>query len=204
MRFGERLKRKRQENKLTQQQVADEFHVSRQTISSWETEHSYPDIESLIRLSDYYQVSLDTLLKEDKGMTEYLQKQEVLKRIKPIIWILSIIDVIFMIFAVASLFGFVEIGSTLGILIYVMGMLNIFAMQLLSRLRNKVSDKVKKYESFYKSMYWIIPITIILVGICYFMNQWRFFGFFTGIVAALLAMVISIKLSENKQKRISK
>ena len=76
MKFGNRLKQERQKKQMTQQKVADDLNVSRQTISSWETENSYPDIESLIQLSNYYQVSLDTLLKEDTGMTEYLKKQE--------------------------------------------------------------------------------------------------------------------------------
>jgi len=58
MEFGDRLKQERKKRKLTQQVVADELNVSRQTISSWETENSYPDIASLLRLSDYYQISL--------------------------------------------------------------------------------------------------------------------------------------------------
>ena len=71
MKFGDRLKTSRLEKGLTQEQVAKKFYVSRQTISGWENEISYPDITNLIRISDYYQVSLDTLLKEDTGMQEY-------------------------------------------------------------------------------------------------------------------------------------
>lgn len=44
---------------LTQEQVARDFFITRQTISSWENEKTYPDIISLIKLSDYYHVSLD-------------------------------------------------------------------------------------------------------------------------------------------------
>ncbi|MDC7952748.1 helix-turn-helix transcriptional regulator [Liquorilactobacillus mali] len=49
--------------------------MTRQTISSWENEKTYPDIYSLIKLSNYYHILLDTLLKEDTGMREYLEKE---------------------------------------------------------------------------------------------------------------------------------
>lgn len=74
MRFGERLKKARSDMNLTQGDVANELYVTRQTISSWENEKTYPDISSLIQLSNYYQISLDTLLKEDTGMREDLEK----------------------------------------------------------------------------------------------------------------------------------
>lgn len=48
--------------------------MSRQTISNWENEKSYPDIISVIKLSDFYNVSLDELLKNDDEMIKYLDK----------------------------------------------------------------------------------------------------------------------------------
>ncbi|WEV43644.1 helix-turn-helix transcriptional regulator [Lactobacillus sp. ESL0684] len=84
MKFGEHLKQARIAKNLTQTEVAKYFFVSRQTISSWENEKTYPDIESLIKLSNYYQISLDTLLKEDTGMREYLEKKDVAKELKVI------------------------------------------------------------------------------------------------------------------------
>ena len=48
--------------------------VSRQTISNWENNRSFPDIVSVIGLSDLYSVSLDELLKEDKKMIKYLEE----------------------------------------------------------------------------------------------------------------------------------
>ncbi|MBP2097279.1 transcriptional regulator with XRE-family HTH domain [Enterococcus rivorum] len=49
---------------LTQQQVAQKLGITRQSISKWENNRGYPDIENLIRLSEVYQVSVDKLLKE--------------------------------------------------------------------------------------------------------------------------------------------
>ncbi|EMB72018.1 helix-turn-helix domain-containing protein [Streptococcus mutans] len=74
MNIGEKLKTARQQSHLTQEGVADLILVSRQTISNWENEKSYPDIVNLIKLSDLYQISLDTLLKDDGKMIEHLDK----------------------------------------------------------------------------------------------------------------------------------
>ncbi|MDF7669001.1 helix-turn-helix domain-containing protein [Lactobacillus sp. ESL0703] len=84
MKFGEHLKQARLNKNLTQEQVAQEFAITRQTLSNWENEKSYPDINSLIKLSDYYQLSLDELLKEDTGMRETLQKREVVNNLKQV------------------------------------------------------------------------------------------------------------------------
>ena len=57
--------------KLTQEQVAELLGVSRQTISNWENEKSYPDIISVIKMSECYDVSLDYLLKGEQKMKSY-------------------------------------------------------------------------------------------------------------------------------------
>lgn len=77
MQFGERIKEQRKIKNMTQEDVAKHLHVSRKTISSWENENSYPDIKSLVKISDLYQISLDTLLNEDSGLKEYIQKDKV-------------------------------------------------------------------------------------------------------------------------------
>ncbi|MFR8019886.1 MAG: helix-turn-helix transcriptional regulator [Mediterraneibacter gnavus] len=50
------------------------IQVSRQTISNWENEKSFPDIVNVIKLSDLYNISLDQLLKGDEAMIEHLEK----------------------------------------------------------------------------------------------------------------------------------
>lgn len=74
MEIGEKLKTKRMEANLTQEQVAEALSVSRQTISNWENEKSYPDIINVIQLSDLYSVSLDELLKGDQKMIAHLKE----------------------------------------------------------------------------------------------------------------------------------
>lgn len=74
MEIGKKLKNARIKSNLTQEQVAEKVLVSRQTISNWENEKSYPDIISVIKLSDLYSMSLDDLLKGDKKMIEHLEE----------------------------------------------------------------------------------------------------------------------------------
>lgn len=75
--LSEILKEKRKELKLTQQEIADQLNVTRQTVSSWEVGKSIPDISSLIEISELYDISLDYMLKGDKQVTEKLKKDTV-------------------------------------------------------------------------------------------------------------------------------
>lgn len=73
MEIGSKLKIARNNKRLTQEQVAEILGASRQTISNWENNKSYPDIISVIKMSDIYSVSLDHLLKEEKSMDQNYQ-----------------------------------------------------------------------------------------------------------------------------------
>ena len=78
MNIGEKLHKARTDSKLTQEQVAQSLGVSRQSISNWENERTYPDIISVVKLSDLYSVSLDYLLKdkEEVKVTSYIDYLE--------------------------------------------------------------------------------------------------------------------------------
>ena len=73
MEIGKKLKEARINSGLTQEQVAEDIKVTRQTISNWENERSYPDIMNVIDLSNLYSLSLDDLLKGDDKMIEHLE-----------------------------------------------------------------------------------------------------------------------------------
>lgn len=64
MDIGTKIKNARIAAQLTQEQVAEALGVSRQTMSNWENGKTYPDIVSVIKMSDLYAISLDHLLKE--------------------------------------------------------------------------------------------------------------------------------------------
>ncbi|MGM0216425.1 helix-turn-helix transcriptional regulator [Enterococcus sp. AZ109] len=74
MTIGKKLQERRKELNLTQGEVAKQLYVSRQAISNWELDKNYPDLETVIALSDLYQLSLDVLLKEDQHVVKGIQK----------------------------------------------------------------------------------------------------------------------------------
>lgn len=76
MDIGVKIKNARIKANLTQEQAAETLGVSRQTISNWENEKTYPDIVSVVKMSDLYDISLDRLLKEEKPVSDYLDYLE--------------------------------------------------------------------------------------------------------------------------------
>lgn len=66
MEIKDLLRINRENNKLTQEQLADKIYVSRQTVSKWERGESLPDLENIIILSDLYDISIDQLLRGAK------------------------------------------------------------------------------------------------------------------------------------------
>ena len=81
MNISEKLKNNRKQAGLTQEEIAQTLHVSRQTISNWETGRSIPDIYSLVELSNIYDISLDHLVKEDIIIMNELKKGNKEKKI---------------------------------------------------------------------------------------------------------------------------
>ncbi|EXM39200.1 membrane protein [Ruminococcus albus SY3] len=65
MELSKTIKRLRTEKGWSQETLAEKAYVSRQTISNWENEKNYPDVHSLLILSDLFGVSLDELIKGD-------------------------------------------------------------------------------------------------------------------------------------------
>ena len=80
MELGKQIKKYRQENELSQEELANRIYVSRQTISNWENDKNYPDVNSLLLLSEVFQISLDELIKGDiDRMKEIINKEEISK-----------------------------------------------------------------------------------------------------------------------------
>lgn len=75
MKIGNQIHQLRKLSGMTQEQMAEKLHVSRQTISKWESGNTLPDLESMVRIGRIFQLSLDDLLlKEDEKMTERNEK----------------------------------------------------------------------------------------------------------------------------------
>lgn len=68
-------------NKLTQKELGAILNVSDKTISSWENGRTYPDITMIVKLSELFNISLDTFLKEDKVMIKKIDRDLKFKNI---------------------------------------------------------------------------------------------------------------------------
>ena len=82
MNIGKQISTIRKERQLTQEQFGSLFHVTRQTVSNWENEKSYPDLQMLIDISNQFEISLDILIKKDSKMVKTIDKERVLGKIK--------------------------------------------------------------------------------------------------------------------------
>ena len=82
MNIGNQILNIRKEKQLTQEEFGKLFHVTRQTVSNLENEKSYPDLQMLIDISNQFEISLDTLIKEDSKMVKTIDKERVLGKIK--------------------------------------------------------------------------------------------------------------------------
>ena len=65
MLIGENIRFYRQQHALSQEELAEKMDTSRQTISSWENGKTYPNIQSLISLSNIFNTSVEDLIKEE-------------------------------------------------------------------------------------------------------------------------------------------
>ena len=80
MELYKQIKRYRTDMNLSQEELAEKIYVTRQTISNWENDKSYPDIRSLLLLSSTFHISLDQLIKGDiTTMKEEISKEAIQK-----------------------------------------------------------------------------------------------------------------------------
>lgn len=80
MEIGKQIRKYRTELKLSQDDLADKVYVTRQTISNWENDRNYPDIRSLVLLSNVFGISLDILVKGDlEQMKDEIKAEDIRK-----------------------------------------------------------------------------------------------------------------------------
>lgn len=101
MRIADKIKNARIKNEYTQEQVAENLLVSRQTISNWENGKSLPDIVSIIKISELYGLSLDELMKGDETLMKKIERDsrsvKAEKKIVKFAWISILIGTILII-----------------------------------------------------------------------------------------------------------
>ena len=80
MELGKQIREYRKRLNLSQDELAEKIFVSRQSISNWENDKTYPDIHSLLLLSSLFQVSLDNLVKGDLSEMKAQIQQDDIRR----------------------------------------------------------------------------------------------------------------------------
>lgn len=74
--FGTRLANLRREHNLTQNDIADRLNISAQAVSKWENDLTSPDIDTLLKLADIFDITVDELLGKKKKETLYVPTEE--------------------------------------------------------------------------------------------------------------------------------
>ncbi|MGN2272616.1 helix-turn-helix domain-containing protein [Priestia megaterium] len=76
LRLGNQLKKLREEQKMSEEEVAEQLSVSVQHIHKWEDNQSYPDIQQLLNLSDIYGTTINEFIKNDVALQNRINIQE--------------------------------------------------------------------------------------------------------------------------------
>ena len=74
MEFGEQIRQIRQKEQLTQAQLAEKLHVTRQAVSNWENNKNLPDLEMIILIAQTFHVTLDWLILGGENMNQMTEK----------------------------------------------------------------------------------------------------------------------------------
>lgn len=106
MQFANVLRKRRKELHLTQQQLADKLHVTRQTLSRWENNLSYPNLDTLVNLSEFLAVPLDILLKGDGNLMVNKISQDVRDKDKYKRYLMIVSAIFILIFLWLSVLGY--------------------------------------------------------------------------------------------------
>lgn len=116
MNAGARIKKYREKQNISQDELALKIFVSRQTISNWETNKSYPDIKSLTMLSNIFHVTLDDFIKGDiEEMKKIISKEKIEK-----FNIMSYIFLVEMLILMFSAYPLFKIDGYIGAIIWAM------------------------------------------------------------------------------------
>lgn len=113
MEFKDRLKQYRQDNNLTQDELAEKLYITRQAVSKYETGRGYPSIDVMTKLAELMGISLDELMsKEELAKQTIYTGQEVRKNKRNIIIAIGLIFVVIIISVVAIVLSLKSMGRT--------------------------------------------------------------------------------------------
>lgn len=136
MDVGTRIKKYREKQNISQDELALKVFVSRQTISNWETNKSYPDIKSLTMLSNIFNVSLDEFIKKDVEEMRKIVDKEKIKEFN----IMSSIFLLEMLIVTISAYPLCKFYGRIGIIIWLLFYLITFGTAFIIEKFKKNND----------------------------------------------------------------
>ena len=173
IRIGEFLRELRKEKGLTQEQLAEQFNVSRRSVSRWETGSNLPDLSILVELAEFYDVDIKEIIdgarrsemmnEEVKEVAVKMADYAVEQKSKLLIWVrrISLVGVVLM----AIVLGLQSFDYKPGIgmfLCYVFSFLAFVIMAILLLYTNGLLEENSKRKKFVKGC----KIFVLIVGVC--------------------------------------
>lgn len=146
MELGNHIKHYRNEKGLSQEELAERVYVTRQTISNWENNKNYPDINSIVLLSEVFEISIDNLIKGDlEQMKKEINSEEV-KKLNFYSWMVLIIFLI----AIISLIPMLKFIGLYGFIPYfiLMACAMFFALKIEKIKKNNDVHTYKEIVAF--------------------------------------------------------
>lgn len=136
MNVGARIKKHREKQNISQDELALKVFVSRQTISNWETNKSYPDIKSLTMLSNIFHVTLDDFIKRDIEEMKKIVSKEKIEKFN----IMSYIFLVEMLILMFSAYPLFKIDGYIGAIIWAMFFVVTFVTAIIIEKFKKNND----------------------------------------------------------------
>ena len=136
MNVGARIKKYREKQNISQDELALKVFVSRQTISNWETNKSYPDIKSLTMLSNIFHVTLDDFIKGDIEEMKRIVSKEKIEKFN----IMSYIFLVEMLILMFSAYPLFKIDGYIGTIIWALFFVVTFVTAIIIEKFKKNND----------------------------------------------------------------
>lgn len=196
MELPQQIKKYRQQLSFSQEELADRIYVSRQTISNWETGKSYPDIHSIILLSQLFEVTLDELIQGDVTVMQEVIQEEQIREFKRYSNLLNFLLAV-LILSCAPLFLYAgKIGIVVWVAIWIGTMVIAFKVDKLKKVyhirtykeivafyKGKRLDEIEKAEEtgkyFYQKTALVLGFALIsffvVLGMCYLLDGIKIF-----------------------------
>jgi transcriptional regulator with XRE-family HTH domain len=162
MKISQQLKSQRKIHDLTQQELADQLHISHQSISKWENGTALPSFANVVAIGSYFKISLDDLIKGDDALMQKFSNDKQPSTFLGILFAavpIAIVVLLILSFAGINVSIFSDVMSAIAVIGFIGSLLTLDW----SQLKTVLSTKSKIWLS-------IFIIALILSGIPGFIN----------------------------------